>query len=131
MATSLDNVVDSDIEEDTLFLIDTAFENSRCFAKCWHRYRSESEFLRRHEYISLRATAVSEGVDQEELSHQSDVDGITIEWESLANGLKSNFRHFDLLQYEGRSLRRLYPIIKKHLNISCFNANSLKNMKSN
>ena len=130
MANSFDEVSDSSSDdEDTLFLIDTAFENSRSFAECWHRYNGVSDFLTRHDYIPVRATTVSQWVDQEELWHQSDVDGVTIEWDSLANGLKSDFSHFQLLPYEGRSLRRLYPIVKKHLNLSCFNANSFSVLK--
>ena len=69
MANSFDEVADSSADEDTLFLVDTAFENSRSFAECWHRHTGASDFLTGHDYIPIRATSVSQGVDQEELWH--------------------------------------------------------------
>jgi hypothetical protein len=130
MSSRFYDAVDSDSsDEDRLFLVDTASENSMSFAESWNTYRSVFDFLRLHEYIPIRATSISEGVDQEELLHQSDIDGVTIEWKRLENGLKSEFRHFEVLPYEGRSIPRLYPILKKHMDFSCFNENSFRVLK--
>ena len=97
---------DSEEEDDNLFLIDTATENSRSFAESWKNNNSVEGFLKREDYIPVRATAVKNSVDQEELIHKSDIDGITIDWLNIAKGQKSDFRHFEIMPQGVRSLRR-------------------------
>ncbi|KAH3751494.1 hypothetical protein DPMN_186054 [Dreissena polymorpha] len=116
-------------EEETLFLIHTALENSRSFAESWKRNISVERFLKRDDHLTVKATALKKGVHQEELYHKSDIDGVTIEWLNLATGLRSDFRHFELLPLGVRSLRRFYPVIKKHMNLSCYNHNSFMVVK--
>ena len=130
MSTYVDDADDSGTQEiENLFLIDTAFENARSFSECWVKYSKVEDFLKRDEYIPLRATTIPRGVDQDELRHTSDVDGVTIEWENVANGLQSDFRHFEIVPYGVCSLKRLYPVIKKHLKLSSFSANSFRVLK--
>ncbi|KAL4239182.1 hypothetical protein ACF0H5_000001 [Mactra antiquata] len=116
-------------EEESLFLIDTATENSISFAESWKKNNSFHKFLHRDDHIAVRPTALKMGIDQEELLHTSDIDGVTIEWLNIATGLKSEFRHFELLPLGVRSLRRVYPVIKKHLNLRCYKDNSLAVLK--
>ena len=121
--------IDSEEEDDDLFLIDTATENSRSFAESWKNNNSVEGFLKREDHIPVRATAVKNLVDQEELIHKSDIDGITIDWLNIAKGLKSDFRHFEIMPQGVRSLRRFYPVIKKHINLSIFKENSFMLLK--
>ena len=116
-------------EEVRLFLIDTALENSRSFDENSFKHNSVQAFLKHDDYISARATAINQGVDQDELHHTSDIDGVTIEWKNIAEGIKSEFRHFELVPKGIRSLRRFYPLVKKHIDLSSFNVDSLKVLK--
>lgn len=111
-------------DEETLFLIDTALENSRSFAECWNRNNNVEAFLKRDDHLSVRATALKSVVDQEDLCHESDIDGVTIEWLNIGTGLRSDFRHLEILPLGERSFRRFYPVIKKHINLSSFSNNS-------
>lgn len=108
------NSSEESFEEEGLFLLDTAQENSRSFAESFSKNKSVEGFLKRDDYLSARATAIQQGVDQEELRHKSDIDGVTIEWIGIAKGLKSEFRHFEIVPPGVWSLRRFYPVIKKH-----------------
>jgi len=116
-------------EDETLFLLDTAFENGLSFYECLKQYDSIEAFLRRDRYIPVRGTIVGSVVDQEELDFKTDIDGITIEWENIALGLKSDFRHLDLLPRGINSLNNIYSVLKKHLDLTKFNAVSKMTLK--
>ena len=49
------------------------------------------------------------------------INGVTIEWINIAKGLKSKFRHFEIVPLGVWSLQRFYPVVKKHINLSHFN----------
>lgn len=120
---------EEDVAEETLFLIDTAVENSLSFNGLVKKSKSVENFLKREDHLSARATALKSVVDHEEFCHISDIDGITIEWLDLGRGLRSNFRHFQILPQGARSFSRLYPIIKKHVDLSSFTTNSWMTLK--
>ena len=78
-------------EDDSL--VETSFENSIHFQNAWSTAGCVEDFLHREEYIGVRGTCLD---DPEELIYEYDIDGITILWKNVANGLSLDFTHFDL-----------------------------------
>ena len=112
-------------EDDSL--VETSFENSIHFQNAWSTAGCVEDFLHREEYIGVRGTCLD---DPEELIYEYDIDGITILWKNVANGLSLDFTHFDLASRGGCDLRPIYPLLKKHIELQEYTEISLKVLRS-
>lgn len=104
-------------------LIETSFENSINFQDAWISSDGIESFLHREEYISVRGAYVD---DPSELHYDYDIDGITILWKNVGDGLSLDYTHFDLASQGGHSLRPIYSLLKKHIKLEEYTVRSLQ-----
>ena len=79
------------MEEVVDTLVETSFENSINFHDVWSASDGVEDFLHREEYVCVRGTCVD---DPTELMYEYDIDGITIVWKNVADGLSLDFTLF-------------------------------------
>ena len=103
--------------------IETSFENSINFESAWISSDGIEYFLHRDEYISVRGAYVD---DPEELLYDYDIDGITILWKNVGDGLSLDYTHFDLASQGEHALRPIYSLLKKHIKLEEYTVKSLQ-----
>lgn len=110
----------SQAEDD--ILIETSFENSLNFERVWSSVDNIDLFLHREDYISVRGTSVE---DPNDLNFEYDIDGVTVLWKNIGNGLSLDYTHFDLASRGENDLKPIYPILRKHMKLQEYSERGL------
>lgn len=111
-----------EVNEDD-FMLATGIENSVSFMREWNAYTDKREFLYRHGYICARATKVSMKETENSLELYPDIDGVTIEWNNLAE-TSHQFHHLFLIPRGYKSIKNVYSLLKKHVKLNEYSPES-------
>ena len=121
----LNKMSEQEHEEDD-DLIETSFENSINFHHAWRSASDLDSFLHRENYISVRGTCVN---DPSEMIYDYDIDGITILWNNVGEGLSSEYTHFDIASRVENDLKPIYTLLKKHIKLEEYTLSALQMLK--
>jgi hypothetical protein len=103
---------------DHLSLLNTAIENGRHFGDIFKTCGGQvPTFLKRDIYVPVRGTTACLTEQDLSLKFTQDVDGVVIEWKRLT-GLQQSISHLQILPKGNVGYKLLYPVIKKHLNLT-------------
>ncbi|KAH3737160.1 hypothetical protein DPMN_043739 [Dreissena polymorpha] len=115
-------------EDIETIVLDTGYDNLLNFLNVWKSYDTMAEFLSRDKYISVRGTIVNGSEAEEFLQTETDIDGICIEWIDISKGMHHDFTHM-YLKSRPNDIRKIYPFLKKHLDLLIFGEKSLKTLR--
>ncbi|XP_076089674.1 uncharacterized protein LOC143060243 [Mytilus galloprovincialis] len=105
-------------------LYQCAEENTDNFMSEWQKANQEvSHLLNRNNEIVVRATKLPQ-CDIPSMNFQPDIDGIVVELTSFA-GITFPLTHISILRHEFNSLERIYPKLKKHLDLRHYSEQTL------
>ncbi|CAC5393038.1 unnamed protein product [Mytilus coruscus] len=101
-----------------------AEENTDNFMSEWQKANQEmSHLLNRNTEIVVRATKLPQ-CDIPSMNFQPDIDGIVVELTSFA-GITFPLTHISILRNDFNSLERIYPKLKKHLDLRHYSEQTL------
>ncbi|CAC5386819.1 unnamed protein product [Mytilus coruscus] len=105
-------------------LYQCAEENTDNFMSEWEKANQEmSHLLNRNTEIVVRATKLPQ-CDIPSMNFQPDIDGIVVELTSFA-GITFPLTHISILRNDFNSLERMYPKLKKHLDLRHYSEQTL------
>lgn len=118
-----------DVEDENLFLCETAFENGAAFVgaieKCAGNVHT---FLYRDDYIPIRCTTIEPYEQDVCLTFEKDVDGVVIEWKNLV-GIGMPVSYLQIIPKHARPLKSIYGMLKKHLDLRSYSENARMSLK--
>ena len=119
--------MDLEMEDEEDGFVEACFENGY-FKQMYDRYGDVKSFLEREEKIYARSSTAADADQDEFLTFSTDLDGCVVELKSL-RGINWHVRHLKLLPNGLVSVRRIFPILKKHLPLSEYTKLQLQNLK--
>lgn len=102
--------------------VSTASENGSTFVNAL-KGDTIGEFLSRDKYIPVRSCSLTDAEDYCLIDYKPDIDGVVIEWKHLS-GTAQRVSRLQLVPPKNICLKYMYAVIKKHLDLAQFNANS-------
>ena len=104
----------------------TSDENRRALLE--NPYGSAEEFLFRSEHIPIRSAYASRLFQDCNLEFDIDFDGCVIELQSF-NGLLLPAEHLHLLPYDLGSVKPIYSVLRKHIDLTWYSQSQVKQFK--
>lgn len=120
--------VNSDDEDCLDDFLDTAINNGQALSSILSKYSDTGSFLlREDEYLSIRAVSMTTTEQEELLEIVTDIDGVVIEWNTFS-AILHPVRHLYILPKDILSLKCIWPLLKKHLDLRKYSDAWLKTM---
>ena len=120
--------VNSDDENCLDDFLDTAINNGQALSSILSKYSDTGSFLlREDEYLSIRAVSMTTTEQEELLEIVTDIDGVVIEWNTFS-AILHPVRHLYILPKDILSLKCIWPLLKKHLDLRKYSDAWLKTM---
>lgn len=120
----------STADESSEDFLDTAVNNGHAFSQLLNKYPDFDTYLAREDdHLIIRPVSTDYDEQEQILTIDYDIDGIFIEWNSF-NGISHPIRHLQILPKDIISLKQIWPLVKKHLDLRKYSEVELKQLKT-